>query len=178
MLTDIQEKIRGHISEMGFEGWTIRLSVLCEKIERYEDELFERKARWDDQVKNPKLEVYRKMNEASIKALAKLLSKTRREIKYVISVMDEIYGEKKREGKDQITEDMIERARNYPLENLIDIKRGMSSCVSGTHADKNPSMDARNGFCFCYSCGWEGDAISVYQKLHGTDFVTTVKALQ
>lgn len=178
VLNDIQEKVRSHKAEMGFEGWKIRLAILCEKIERLEDELFERKARWDEQKQNPKMEPYRKMNEAHMKAISHLLVKTRRELKYVINTLEEIYGEKKPTQRDGITDDMIERARNYPIENLLDIKRGMANCISGTHQDKTPSMDARNNFCHCYACGWGGDGIDVYMKLNGSDFITAVKALQ
>jgi hypothetical protein len=173
-----QMAIRDVKAGLGLEGWIIRLSTLSERLERFEDEICERKIRWDSQIKNPGMEVYRKINESHIKALAKLLTKTKREIHYVVNVMEEIYGEKKVSERQEVTEDMIERARHYPLENLIDIKRGMTNCISGSHVDKNASMDARNNFCHCYACGWTGDTLTVYMKLNGVDFIAAVKALQ
>lgn len=78
----------------------------------------------------------------------------------------------------RITQNDIERARQHPLENLLqNIRNGKTHCVSGSHTDKRPSMDTRNNFAYCYSCGFHGDAITVYQKLHSVDFVTAVKKL-
>lgn len=78
----------------------------------------------------------------------------------------------------QITQTDIERARSYPLENLLqNIRNNKTHCISGTHEDRRPSMDTRNGFAYCYSCGWQGDAIAVFMKLNSVDFVTAVKAL-
>lgn len=78
----------------------------------------------------------------------------------------------------RITQIDIERARAYPIENLLqNIKGGKTHCISGTHEDRNPSMDIRNGFVYCYSCGWHGDAIAVYMKTNGVDFITAVKTL-
>lgn len=78
----------------------------------------------------------------------------------------------------RITQTDIERARAYPIENLLqNVRGGKTHCISGTHEDKHPSMDIRNNFAHCYSCGWHGDVVSVYAKLHGTDFVASVRDL-
>ena len=72
----------------------------------------------------------------------------------------------------------IEKARQHPLENLLqNIRNNKTNCISESHADEHPSMDVRNNFAYCYSCGWHGDAITVYMKLTGVDFVTAVRAL-
>lgn len=78
----------------------------------------------------------------------------------------------------RITQTDIERARAYPIENLLhDIRNDKTHCISGTHEDKHPSMDIRNNFAYCYSCGWHGDVIAVYMKINDTDFTSAVKAL-
>ncbi|MBI5678887.1 MAG: hypothetical protein HZC52_10475 [Planctomycetes bacterium] len=78
----------------------------------------------------------------------------------------------------RITQNDIERVRQYPLENLLqNIRNNKTNCISGSHTDSRPSMDVRNNFAYCYSCGWHGDAISVYMKINSVDFVTAVKAL-
>lgn len=79
---------------------------------------------------------------------------------------------------DRITQSDIELARKYPIETLLaNVSNGKTHCISGTHADKNPSMDIRNNFAYCYSCGFRGDTITVYMKLNNTDFITSVTAL-
>lgn len=78
----------------------------------------------------------------------------------------------------RITQTDIERARAYPIENLLqNIKGGKTHCISGTHEDKHPSMDIRNNFAHCYSCGWHGDVIAVYMMINGVDFIIAVKIL-
>lgn len=78
----------------------------------------------------------------------------------------------------RITEGDIERARQFPLESLLpNVRNGKTNCVSGSHTDGHPSMDVRNGFAYCYSCGFHGDAITICMKVDGVDFVTAVKKL-
>ncbi len=66
-------------------------------------------------------------------------------------------------------------AREYPIESLIEVKRGMALCPF--HDDHHPSMSIKNNRARCFACGWTGDSIAVYQKLHGASFIETVKAL-
>lgn len=82
----------------------------------------------------------------------------------------------KNAGKSRMTQADIEKAKNYPIENLLQsVRNGKTNCIN--HEDKRPSMDIRNNFVYCYSCGFHGDAITVYRKLHNVDFVTAVKNL-
>lgn len=71
---------------------------------------------------------------------------------------------------------MIERAREYPITSLVEHRRNMALCCN--HLERNPSMNIKNNFAYCHSCGWSGDVIDVYRKLHGVDFIEAVKALQ
>jgi hypothetical protein len=82
----------------------------------------------------------------------------------------------KRGSQSRISQDMINLARQYPIENLLrNIKNGKVNCIN--HQDERPSMDIRNNFAYCYSCGWHGDSIAVYRKLNSSDFASAVRAL-
>ncbi|MCF6154873.1 MAG: hypothetical protein E3K36_06390 [Candidatus Brocadia sp.] len=85
----------------------------------------------------------------------------------------------KNTGKNsRITQGDIGRAKAYPIENLLqNIRNGITHCISGTHEDRHPSMDIRNNFAHCYSCGWYGDTIAVYMQINDVDFITAVKTL-
>jgi hypothetical protein len=75
-----------------------------------------------------------------------------------------------------ITDDDIERARNFPIENLLEVGRnGMALCIG--HDDKRPSMNCKNNFAYCHSCGFHADSIGIYMKLNNAGFIEAVKAL-
>lgn len=77
--------------------------------------------------------------------------------------------------ENDITPEKIERAREYPLEQLVDIKNGMAKCIN--HEDRFPSMNCRKNFAYCHSCGFYADAIGVYMKLKGCGFIEAVNSL-
>ena len=81
-------------------------------------------------------------------------------------------------GKEEtgITEDMIERARNYPIEKLIEAKRSFALCPF--HDDKHPSLYLRNNFYHCFTCKASGDTISLLMNRDGLSFPEAVEALQ
>lgn len=79
-------------------------------------------------------------------------------------------------NRSEITPDMIEKAREYPIQEIVEINRSGFSLCPG-HDDHHPSMDCRNNFCFCYVCGWCGDSIALYMKKNNVDFVMAVKFL-
>jgi hypothetical protein len=80
----------------------------------------------------------------------------------------------KPEGIDELD---IERAREYDIKNLVQVNRaGFALCVN--HDDKKPSMLTRGNFGYCFSCGWTGDVIAIYQKQTGASFPEAVKALK
>lgn len=76
-----------------------------------------------------------------------------------------------------ITFQEIARARDYPIENIVDVNsRGFALCV--WHKDKSPSMYCRNNWAFCFSCSKGGDTIAVYIQKHRVGFQEAVKRLQ
>lgn len=77
----------------------------------------------------------------------------------------------------QITPEMLQRAREYPITNLIEFVKGKTKCISGTHEDKNPSMSYKPNFVHCFSCGYHADSIKVAMQVKNLSFVEAVKWL-
>ena len=81
------------------------------------------------------------------------------------------------QNKTSITDSMIERARQYPLDRLIDINRaGFARCI--WHTDTHPSMFCKKNFAHCFSCNKSGDTIKVLMDRDGLTFREAVMRLQ
>lgn len=80
--------------------------------------------------------------------------------------------------KNEVTPEMIERAKEYPVENLVDIPKNRAICCLW-HDEKTPSLHlSRNNKLRCYgSCGKSFDSIDTYRQLHGATFHEAVRAL-
>lgn len=77
---------------------------------------------------------------------------------------------------DAITTAMIEQARNYPLDQILEVNsRGYALCIN--HDDKHPSMWTKGNFAHCFSCGYTGDAIDVFMLSHNVGFKEAVKSM-
>jgi hypothetical protein len=77
----------------------------------------------------------------------------------------------------KITDEMIENARNYPIEQIIEVnEKGFAICPF--HDDKNPSAFCKNNYLHCFSCGENADVIKLYMHLNNTNFIQSVKELQ
>lgn len=82
-----------------------------------------------------------------------------------------------------ITEDMIERAREYPIEQLYDgVLRRSGNKLWGKcpfHDEKTGSfcVHADGGWSCFGQCGIHGDSISFYMKLNKVNFIQAVKSL-
>ena len=88
----------------------------------------------------------------------------------------EIHRLKHKSGRaHQITPDMIERAREYPFEELYPFKKHMALCPF--HDDKNPSMSLKNNRARCWSCGWSGDTIAFLMAKESIGFAEAVRRL-
>lgn len=76
-----------------------------------------------------------------------------------------------------ITEDMIEKAKAYPLEQLIEINRqGFTRCFG--HNDKKPSAYGRKNFLWCFVCNKGWDTIQILVERDGLTFRQAVLQLQ
>lgn len=76
----------------------------------------------------------------------------------------------------KITNEMIETARQYPIEKLIEVNK---SCLAicPFHDDHNPSLCVKNGFAYCFACHYKGDSIKFIMDKDNLDFKEAVKRL-
>jgi hypothetical protein len=173
----IGHELRPHEIEPGLVGYIAQIKRLEEMLIDIEADLQVREAR----RKIQKDEVCKGLNENIMKAYLAEYDRIKAKTNYLLGVISGILGEKPARDLSTgqcVTDAEIERARQHPIENLIESKRGMARCISGLHDDRNPSMDVRNNFAYCYACGFYADAIGIYQKLHGVGFREAVEALQ
>ncbi len=82
----------------------------------------------------------------------------------------------------QLTEYEIVRAREFPLERLlqeqgVEINRA-NKILCPFHDDRNPSMWVKNGWGYCHSCGESCDSIKWLMKIRGVRFYDAVRSLQ
>ncbi len=76
----------------------------------------------------------------------------------------------------KITDDDITTAKEYPIENIIEFKKGKALCPF--HDDHNPSMSVKNNRYRCWSCGAKGDSINLVMELQKLEFREAVKYLK
>jgi len=80
-------------------------------------------------------------------------------------------------NKNGITNGMIEIAKNYDWNKLIEVgKNGMTLCPF--HSDKRPSMYIKNNYAFCFAENKSWDTIAFVMERDGLSFVEAVKILQ
>ncbi len=87
-----------------------------------------------------------------------------------------------------INEEMIERAREYPIEQLITTRifgssgkwAGCTYCPLPDHkGERTPSFFIdKNNKWKCFGCGERGSVIDLYMKLNGVNFIKAIKELQ
>lgn len=78
-----------------------------------------------------------------------------------------------------ITNENIQKAKEYPIENMLteEVKRGMARCP--LHEDKTASFQIKKNNTFvCYGCNAFGDSLDLYMKLNNRTFLEAVIALQ
>lgn len=77
----------------------------------------------------------------------------------------------------QITDAMIESAREYPVEELLEFKRGAALCL--WHDDTNPSLswDKKRNRVHCFACDKDANAIDIIMTQDGCSFPAAVKKL-
>lgn len=73
--------------------------------------------------------------------------------------------------------DATERAKQYPIENLVKFTHKKACCI--WHTERTPSLAyyPHTNTVYCFGCGKHGDAIDVYRRLHDCSFKDAVKAL-
>jgi DNA primase len=83
-------------------------------------------------------------------------------------------------AKRAFNNDKTIQAKSYPIPNLLKFNRSTGKALCPFHNEKTPSLHyykaTNTTYCFG-GCGKAYDAIAIYQKLHNTDFRTTIEDL-
>lgn len=80
-------------------------------------------------------------------------------------------------GNQEITDEMIKTARDYPIEDVLPNKifRNKTRCFN--HDDRNPSMSIRDNRVKCFVCDKRWNPIDVVMQVEGLEFKEAVKRL-
>jgi len=74
-----------------------------------------------------------------------------------------------------LSPEQIERARNYPLKDLLHTNKSITKCPF--HDDRTASLNIKNNFYHCHGCNVSGDTIDFLMKLDGLTFKEAVLKL-
>lgn len=96
----------------------------------------------------------------------------------LVAVQDAIKNLSTTVADNGITDEMIARAKSFPVDKLIDFTRG--KCHAFCHEDKNPSMfhGTRLNLAVCPVCDKKFDPIAILMQRDGMSFIAAVKELQ
>lgn len=82
-------------------------------------------------------------------------------------------------GNTSMVSDKVVRAKEYPIDEMVDFKMGKAPCL--WHSERTASMHyyKEKNRVYCFGCGKGGDAIDVYRATHtGATFNDAVDKLQ
>lgn len=85
----------------------------------------------------------------------------------------------KKNGNKSMVSDKVMRAKEYPIDELIEFSMGKARCLwhNEKHASLHHYKDGNRVYCFGM-CGKSYDSIDVYMALHGCGFKEAVEKLQ
>jgi len=75
----------------------------------------------------------------------------------------------------ELTSHQIERARQYPIKDLLKVIRDITHCPF--HDDKTASMNIKNNYYYCHGCGATGDTIKLLMNRDHVSFKEAVLKL-
>lgn len=111
----------------------------------------------------------------SLRRIEQAIGSAERQIEVVRAVGNRHYSG--RNKKISITLSMVAKAKEYPIENLVEINRaGFTKCFS--HSDTKPSAYCKNNFCHCFVCQKSWDTIAILMERDGLKFRDAVLKLQ
>lgn len=93
-----------------------------------------------------------------------------------LQLLEKFKKTEKKEGF--ITEQDIEKARDYPITELLPFDRsGFTHCIF--HSENTPSMKyyTTTNTVHCFGCSKSHDSISIYMEQNKVDFITAVKQM-
>jgi len=77
----------------------------------------------------------------------------------------------------RITEDMIARAREYPVEELLEFKRGVAHCLWHNDTNASLSWDKKRNRVHCFPCDKDANSIDIIMAQDSCSFPVAVKKL-
>ena len=77
----------------------------------------------------------------------------------------------------RITPEMIDRAREYPVEELIEFKRGLSHCLWHNDTNASLSWDKKRNRVHCFPCEKDANSIDIIMAQDSCSFPVAVKKL-
>jgi len=78
-----------------------------------------------------------------------------------------------------VTEEMIARAKEYPVEELIEFNRNVARCPFHNETTASLHYYKKDNKCHCFGgCNKSYDSIAIYQQLNNCSFVQAVERLQ
>ncbi len=167
-MNEKKEALDNLIDEMVLENKCDRLAYLYDRMDEIKKEIGEVTKEYLARVEADAPYLERQ-------GLAIIIGKLKKDYECLNAEFEQIAGIK-RQSKGEITQAMIDRAREYPIQNILEVNgRGYALCPF--HADKNPSAFTRNNFLYCFSCGENADTIKITMKVKGLNFPEAVKEL-
>jgi hypothetical protein len=104
-------------------------------------------------------------------------NKIRKYVKEISGLQGAIIAMRKPERKGQITDEMIQKAREYPFEDLLEFRKNKTNCPF--HEDRTPSAHLYgDNHIYCFSCHKNIDTIDFIMERDGKTFADAVKYLQ
>lgn len=96
----------------------------------------------------------------------------------LIKLQAELYWKTKPARKNEVTAEMKDRAKAYPITSLIEFHKGKA--LAFCHVDKTPSLSyfAKKNIATCFVCNKRFDAIGVLVERDGMSYHDAIRALQ
>ncbi len=112
------------------------------------------------------------LNELETELVNNMLKKTRKDISSITFHLNTTYSS-------GITEDDIQRARDYPVTQLVEFN-AMGKALAWCHEDKSPSLSywAKGNNCRCFVCDVSYDSIKILMDRDNYSFIEAVKKLR
>ena len=129
------------------------------------------------ELKKISIDWLQELTKDRVREKLRAIEKEIKTIDHQLQFLKTIGKTKQENQKETITQGMIERAREHPIGNLIEINnRGFTRCFN--HNDTKPSAYCKKNFIWCFVCqkGW--DTIAVLQQRDGMTFKEAVLTLQ
>lgn len=105
------------------------------------------------------------------------IAECEKKIRVANAELDSLNNTNKKSGNIKITPNMIKRAKEYPIEKILDInKAGFAQCIF--HRDRQPSMYCKKNYAYCFTCQRSADTVEILVKRDGYKFVDAVLKLQ